>query len=104
MEAAEAVVAEAVAVAEVVVAEAVAEVVVAEAVVAEAEAVVAEAEAEVGRRRRRRRRRRWWWRPPVQVGNLKLPTWVFHEPPFVCMCSLVNQKVQSSVGSIAIIE
>jgi hypothetical protein len=35
---------------------------------------------------------------------LKLPTWVFHCPPVVCMCSLVNQKVQSSVGSIAIIE
>ena len=97
----------------------------AEAEVAVVEAEVAEAEAAGWRRRRwwRRRRRRRWWRMVAEaeaevaeaeaeavaaarrrIGNLKLPTCVFHCPPVVCMCSLVYQNVQSSMGSIAIIE
>ena len=79
---------------------------------------VAEAEAEaVGRRRgwrRRRRRRRWWRRRrgaevveagPPQVGNLKLPIRVRHGvAPVVWRYSVVYQNVQSSTGSVVIIE
>ena len=95
-----AVVAEVAEVAEVVVAE-VAEVVaeavavavaVAEAVVVEAEVaeVAVEAAVAVGQ---------------PQLGNLKEPILVFQSAePVVWMYSFVNQKVQSSTGSVAIIE
>ena len=43
--------------------------------------------------------------PPPQLGNLKQPILVLHSAcPDVWMYSFVYQKVQSSTGSVAIIE